>query len=260
VSAGAALLVGLASALALVSLVWLGSLRARDASLIDRWWGLGFALLAWVYLVAMRPAGPRGPLLAVLVSIWGLRLGWHITRRNRGHGEDPRYAAMRAASPRTFPWSSLVTVFWLQAALMWVVGLPLHAAMRPDSPGQLGLLDLAGIGSWLVGFAFEAIGDAQLAAFRSDPANRGRVMDRGLWAWTRHPNYFGDATLWWGFGLFALSTPGAWWTLVGPLVMSVLLVRVSGAALLERHLSARPGYLEYVRRTSAFLPWPPRRT
>ena len=257
-SSGAALLAGLGAALVLVTLVWLVSLRTRDASLIDRWWGPGFALLAWGYLLAMRPSGPRGPLLALLVSIWGLRLGWHVARRNRGHGEDPRYAAMRATSPRTFPWTSLVTVFWLQAALMWIVALPLYAALRPDSPGRLGALDLAGVGLWLAGFAFEAIGDAQLAAFRRDPANRGQVMDRGLWAWTRHPNYFGDATLWWGFGLFALSTHGASWTLVGPCVMSVLLVRVSGAALLERHMSARPGYAEYVRRTSAFFPWPPR--
>lgn len=255
----ATLLAGLATALALLSAVWVVSLRSHDVSLIDRWWGPGFALLAAFYLAAMRPPGPRGLLLVSLVSVWGLRLGWHITRRNRGRSEDPRYAAMRAASPRTFPWTSLVTVFWLQAVLMSIVALPLHAAMSPSAPRELQLLDFAGAGLWGIGFLFETLADAQLAAFRGDPTNRGRVMDRGLWAWSRHPNYFGDATLWWGFGLFALSSAGAWWTLIGPLLMNVLLVRVSGAALLERHLEARPGYADYVRRTSGFLPWPPRR-
>lgn len=249
---------GLGAAAALMTLVWAWSLRARDVSLVDRFWGPGFAVVVWTWLALMEPPGPRAWVLCAMVTLWGLRLGWHIWRRNAGHGEDARYAAMRANSPRTFAWTSLVTVFWLQAAILAFVALPLHAALRPGAPASLQPLDFAGIALWLAGLVFEAVGDAQLAAFKRDPANRGRVMDRGLWAWTRHPNYFGDATLWWGFGLFALATPGAWWTLAGPLLMTVLLLRVSGVSLLEKHMAARPGYAEYVRRTSAFFPRPPR--
>lgn len=258
-SPAAALGTGLGAATALMTLVWAWSVRSRDASLVDRFWGPGFVLVAWAWFALMDADGPRAWVLCAMVTAWGARLGWHITRRNAGHGEDPRYAAMRARSPGSFPWTSLVTVFWLQAAILTFVALPLHAALGPGAPAALQPLDFAGIALWLAGLVFEAVGDAQLAAFKRDPAHRGRVMDRGLWAWTRHPNYFGDATLWWGFGLFALATPGAWWTLAGPLLMTVLLVRVSGVSLLEQHLAARPGWAEYARRTSAFLPLPPRR-
>lgn len=245
-------------ALAMTSLVWLASLRPRDASLIDRFWGPGFVLLAWSWSGLMGAGHPRALLVAALVSVWGLRLGWHITRRNRGHGEDPRYAAMRARAPATFAWTSLVTVFALQALLLTLVAAPLHAVMRPEAPHALVPLDVLALALWALGFAFETVGDAQLARFKRDPANRGRIMDRGLWAWTRHPNYFGDACLWLGFGVFALSTPWGWITLAGPLLMTVLLRRVSGVTLLESAMSTRPGYAEYVARTSAFLPRPPR--
>jgi len=240
-------------------LVWAFSLRARDVSLIDRFWGPGFVLLVWVWRELLQADHPRALLVALLVTVWGLRLGWHITRRNRGAGEDARYAAMRARSPATFAWTSLVTVFTLQALLLTLVAAPLHAVMRPEAPSALVPLDALALLLWGTGFAFEAIGDAQLARFKRDPANRGRVMDRGLWAWTRHPNYFGDACLWWGFGVFALSTPGGWITLAGPVLMTVLLRRVSGVTLLESAMAARPGYAEYVARTSAFVPRPPRR-
>ncbi len=255
----AALFTALGAALALMSLVWVVSVRSRDVSLVDRWWGPGFALAAWVWVLTLQAVQPRALLLATLVTIWGVRLGWHIHRRNRGHGEDVRYTAMRNDSPQTFWWTSLITVFWLQGVLLWIVALPLFAAMRPEAPRGIQLLDWLGVVVWLVGFGFEAIGDAQLAAFKRDPANRGKVMDRGLWRYTRHPNYFGDATLWWGLGLFALSTPGAWWTLLGPALMSTLLLRVSGVSLLEKSMSQRPGYTEYVARTSAFFPLPPKR-
>lgn len=255
----AALFTALGAALALMSLVWFVSVRRADVSLVDRWWGPGFAVVAWVWVFTLQATPPRMLLLATLVTVWGVRLGWHITRRNRGHGEDARYAAMRQDSPQTFWWTSLITVFWLQGVLLWIVALPLFAAMRPEAPRGFQPTDLAGIMLWAIGFGFEAIGDAQLAAFKRDPANRGRVMDRGLWRYTRHPNYFGDATLWWGFGLFALATPGAWWTLVGPALMTTLLMRVSGVSLLEKSMSKRPGYAEYVTRTSAFFPLPPKR-
>ena len=249
----------LATVFALTTCVWVASVRARDVSLVDRFWGPGFALAAWTWIAADGAWHPRALLVASLVTLWGLRLGWHIARRNAGHGEDPRYAAMRAKSPASFWWTSFFKVFTLQAVLLWIVALPLWAVLRDDAPRAFAPLDAAAVLLFATGLAFEVIGDLQLAAFKRDPANRGRVMDRGLWAWTRHPNYFGDATLWWGFGLFALSTPGAWWTLAGPLLMTVLLVRVSGAALLERSMSARPGWAEYAARTSGFFPLPPRR-
>jgi steroid 5-alpha reductase family enzyme len=238
--------------------LWVVSLRRRDASLVDRFWGPGFVLVA--ALGAVAGAGPlaRKVLVFVLVAIWGLRLGWHIHRRNRGQGEDPRYVAMRAHHGEAFGRVSLFTVFLLQAAILLVVALPLVAAASATEPATLGALDLLATLVWLGGFLFEAVGDTQLARFKADPANRGRVMDRGLWRYTRHPNYFGDATLWWGLFLFAAAT-GAWWTAVGPALMTLLLVRVSGVVLLEKGLAAsKPGYAAYVARTSAFLPRPPR--
>ena len=253
-----ALLGGLGLTVVLFSLVWLASLRARDVSLVDRFWGPGFALLASSWPLAMASASPRSALVAVLVGVWGLRLGWHIHRRNRGHGEDPRYAAMRARSPRTFAHSSLVTVFLLQAVLQWLVAWPLWAVACPGTPA-LGVLDAVAALFWAVGFAFESIGDAQLAAFKREPMNRGRIMDRGLWAWTRHPNYFGDACVWWGMALFARAARAPWWVYAGPALMTLLLARVSGVGLLESTMRARPGWDDYARRTSAFLPWPPRR-
>lgn len=238
--------------------LWGASLRLHDASVVDPWWGPGFALLAWTGLAVAGPS-PRGLLLAALATAWGLRLGLHLWRRGRGHGEDRRYAAMRAAHGARFWWVSLFTVFLLQAALMWVVSLPLQAGAALGRDRPLGALEAAGAAVALAGLAIEAIADLQLARFLADPASRGQVMDRGLWGWSRHPNYFGDFTAWWGFGLVAAGA-GAWWPLVGPAVMSALLLRVSGVPLLEATIgSRRPGYAAYLSRTSAFFPRPPRR-
>jgi steroid 5-alpha reductase family enzyme len=165
---------------------------------------------------------------------------------------------MRAHRGDRFPLASLFTVFLLQGALMWVVSLPLQAGAARGASAPLGLLDAAGVTVFAVGLAFEALGDAQLARFLADPAHRGQVMQSGLWRYTRHPNYFGDALVWWGLGLVAAAA-GAAWSLVGPALMTFLLVRVSGVSLLEKDIGERrPGYAEYVRRTSAFLPRPPR--
>lgn len=253
-----ALVGGLGLAAVVFTLVWLASLRARDVSLVDRFWGPGFALLALAWPLAMHAANPRAGLVAVLVAVWGMRLGWHIQRRNRGHAEDARYAAMRARSPGTFAWSSLATVFMLQAVLQWIVAWPLWAIARPGA-GTLGAVDAIALLVWVVGFAFEAVGDAQLAAWKRDAANHGRIMDRGLWAWTRHPNYFGDACVWWAFALFAAAAHAPWWVYAGPALMTLLLARVSGVGLLESTMRQRPGWDAYARRTSAFVPWPPRR-
>jgi steroid 5-alpha reductase family enzyme len=251
---------GLATAVLLATLVWVVSLVRRDVSVVDVFWGLGFVALAWTWQLVFHATHARAVLVLALVTLWGVRLAAHIGARNHGRGEDPRYAAMRARSPRTFAWTSLVTVFWLQAALQWVVALPILAALRRPEPVALGALDLAGTALWALGFGFQAVGDAQLAAFKRDLAHRGRVMDRGLWSWTRHPNYFGEACMWWGLALLALSVPGSAWALASPVLITFLLLRVSGVSLLEQYMASRPGWREYAARTSAFVPWPPRKT
>lgn len=251
-AAGAVLLMMLAG--------WLLSLVRRDVSHVDVQWGFGFALVAGLGAALGDGAPARRGLVAALAAVWGLRLALHIHARNRGRPEDYRYAAMRARHGARFPRVSLFTVYLLQGALMLWIALPLLVATAAPVPAALGALDLAGVALWALGFAFEAIGDRQLARFRADPANRGKVMDRGLWRYTRHPNYFGDATLWWGFWLIACAVPGGGWTVASPLVMTFLLLRVSGVALLERGLvETKPAYRDYVARTSAFLPWFPRR-
>ncbi len=242
-------------AAALVAL-WAWSVRLRDVSIVDVFWGPGFALVAWTAVAVAGPS-PRGLLAAALVSGWGLRLGVHLGLRRRGHGEDRRYAAMRAAAGPRFAARSLFTVFLLQAALLWIVSLPLQASAARGPPA-LGLLDVAGALLVLAGIALEAAADAQLARFLSRPENRGGVLDTGLWRWSRHPNYFGDFVVWWGLGLLGLAA-GAPWSVAGPALMTVLLLRVSGVTLLERTIGERrPGYAAYAARTSAFFPRPPR--
>jgi steroid 5-alpha reductase family enzyme len=253
VLAAAAVLV-LASMLAL----WAWSVRIRDASVVDPFWGPGFAMVAWVSVAVAGPT-PRGLLVAVLASAWGLRLGAYLAWRRRGHGEDRRYAAMRARHGVAFPRVSLVTVFLLQGALMWVISLPLQAGATLGHGVPLGPLDALGALVVAAGVAIEAVADAQLSRFLGEPDHRGRVMDRGLWAWSRHPNYFGDFVVWCGLGLLGLAA-GAWWSLVGPAVMALLLMRVSGVPMLEGTIGERrPGYAAYAARTSAFFPRPPRR-
>jgi steroid 5-alpha reductase family enzyme len=248
-----------AAAIALsMTALWLLSLRLRDASIADVFWGAGFALVA-VLAAAVSPPSARALLLAGLASAWGLRLALHLGRRwARKREEDRRYQAMRAAWGDRFPLVSLGTVFLLQGALLLVVSLPLQAGAAYGGSRPLGLLDAAGVLAFAVGLLFEAVGDAQLARFLRDPASRGRVLQSGLWRYTRHPNYFGDALLWWGLGLVGAAS-GAWWCLAGPALMTFLLLRVSGVTLLEKEMAGRrPEYAAYVRRTSAFVPLPPR--
>jgi steroid 5-alpha reductase family enzyme len=250
----AILLAAAAVPAAMMTALWAVSLRLRDVSIVDVFWGPGFAAVAWTAVAVAGPS-PRGLLAAALATLWGLRLGVHLGLRKRGHGEDRRYAAMRAARGPRFARESLATVFLLQAALMWVISLPLQAA---GSGAPLGPLDAAGALVALAGVAVEAVADAQLARFLARPGSRGRVLQEGLWRWSRHPNYFGDFVVWWGLGLLGLAA-GAPWSLVGPAVMSLLLLRVSGVTLLERTIGdRRPGYAAYAARTSAFFPWPPR--
>lgn len=241
------------------SALWVASVRLRDASIVDPWWSVGFLAVA-LRTVASSGLSPAKALLVAMVAIWSLRLSWHLHRRARGKPEDPRYQAFRQRfGAARYWWVSFFQVFQLQGALLLVVSAPLQCALAVRGDDPLRWNDLAGAALWLAGFLFEAVGDAQLQAFRSDPTKRGAVLDTGLWRYTRHPNYFGDALLWWGFGLCALDAPGGTMALVGPLVMTVLLRRVSGVTMLEPMLArTRPGYAAYVRRTSPFIPWWPK--
>jgi steroid 5-alpha reductase family enzyme len=250
----------LAVLLAAATLVWVLSLARRDASIVDVFWGPGFVVAAGMYRAPLGAPTPRSDLVLGLVTLWGLRLALHILWRSRGRGEDYRYREMRERDPRGFPLRSLATVFWLQAALIWAISAPLYPAVRSPTPAGLTGLDHLGVLAFLTGFLFESVSDWQLARFRSDRANAGRVLDRGLWRYTRHPNYFGDALVWWAFFCFAAATPGGWRTVHGPMLMTLLLMRVSGVTLLEKKLrETRPAYRRYADETRAFFPWLPRR-
>ena len=238
--------------------LWLLSLALRDVSIVDVFWGLGFVLVAHFVRASAAGFAPRAWLVTVLVTLWGVRLGAYLLWRNWGGGEDYRYQAMRRHYGPTFWLVSLAVVFGLQGLLMWVISLPVQLAVAAPVPAALGPLDVLGTVLVLIGLGFESIGDLQLARFKADPASKGRVMDRGLWRYTRHPNYFGDAVVWWGLYGFALAT-GHPLAIVGPVVMTYLLTRLSGVPLLEKKLAkTRAGYAEYVARTSSFVPWPPK--
>jgi len=239
--------------------LWLMSLKLRDASIVDMFWGPGFALIAALSLYRVSAPGQHAVLLAAMCSAWGLRLGWYLVSRNWGHGEDKRYTAMRGSrSDRQFALYSLKMVFLLQGAIMWFVSLPVQLGIGSGSQATIGALGAAGIALWLTGLFFEAVGDWQLARFKANPLNRGQVMDRGLWRYTRHPNYFGDACIWWGLYLLAAETGWAALTILSPAIMTFFLVKVSGKALLEKDLGQRPGYRDYIQRTSGFFPLPPK--
>ncbi len=251
------LLVCLAINLAIMVLLWLLSLALRNASIVDIYWGVGFVVTSWSAAILNQNDSWRVQVLLVLITIWGFRLALYVVWRNRGHGEDRRYQAMREHHGVRFWWVSLGTVFLLQGVLLWLISMPLQAAAAVTEEITVWRgSDIAGAVLWLVGFAFETIGDWQLARFKSDPANKNRVMDRGLWRYTRHPNYFGDCCLWWGLYLLAAGQ-GVWWTIGSPIMMTLLLLKVSGVALLESDIrERRPEYAEYQRRTNAFLPGP----
>jgi len=242
---------------AAATVTWLFSLPLRNASIADSLWSLMLFAAGVVYGLGADPRAPRLSFLLWLTVIWAFRLSFFITARNIGRGEDRRYQDIRTRNQPGFAFKSLYLVFWLQALLAWVISLPLLGALSSVAP--LNALDFAGIGLWCVGMFFEAGGDWQLSRFRRNPDNAGKVMDRGLWRLTRHPNYFGEFCVWWGFYLIALGA-GAWWTFPGPLLISFLLLRVSGVVLLEKDIGKRrPQYADYVLKTNAFFPGPPRK-
>ena len=243
--------------IAAATITWMISLPLRNVAIVDALWSLMFFMAGVVYALNSDPRAPRLALVLWLLALWAARLALYITRRNAGKGEDRRYQEIRERNQPGFAVKSLYLVFWLQALLAWVISLPVLGAFASNQ--SLGLLDLAGLALWCVGFAFEAVGDWQLSRFKKDPANADKVMDRGLWKYTRHPNYFGECCVWWGFYLLALSA-GAWWSLPGPVLITFLLLRVSGVRLLEKDIgNRRPRYVDYVLKTNAFFPGPPRK-
>lgn len=237
---------------------WLVSLAKHDVSIVDSMWSLMFLLCGLCYAALTESLSDRATLLLILLTAWSLRLSIYITWRNYGHPEDYRYQAIRKNSSPNFEFKSLYIVFGLQAVLAWFISLPLLAGVNSATP--LNLLDGLGIALWIGGFFFESVGDYQLAKFKSDPSNRGKVLNTGLWGLTRHPNYFGDFCIWWGFFLIALAA-GGWWSLLSPVLMSVLLLKVSGVAMLEKDIEERrPKYADYIKNTNAFFPGLPRRS
>jgi steroid 5-alpha reductase family enzyme len=244
---------GLIFAVSAAVILWLISLRIRDVSIVDIFWGPGLAGVVDIAAWLGQASGPRTSVVLLLVNLWAIRLAVHIWARH--HGEDHRYGAMRTKFGRKWWWMSLVQVFLLQAILIWFIPAPLVAAVL-YSRVPMGWLDYLGVAVAACALVFEALADSQLAAFRADPANKGRVMDRGLWGWSRHPNYFGEAVMWWGYFAIGFAASHMWWLLLSPLLITFLLLQVSGISLMEETMDARrPGYAEYKRRVSAFVPW-----
>ncbi len=254
-------LLGLLAIVIYVTIIWLISLPLKNAGIVDIFWGPGFALAATVYFFS-TPDGfqTRKLLILALVAVWGLRLGLHIGIRNVGKSEDYRYANWRKSGGPNWWRVSYVRVFLLQGVLMWIIAMPLLVAQFQPEPSVLTPFDFIGIGLWVIGFLFEAVGDWQLTRFKANPSNKGKVMRTGLWRYTRHPNYFGDATAWWGYFFIALSVPFGWLTVVCPAMMTMLLMRVSGVTLLEHNLKkTKPEYADYIASTNAFFPGFPRK-
>jgi len=250
------------SALALILgigvVAWVVSVAIRNVAFVDSLWSLFFLVAALVFATAAWPLSARGLLVTVPVAIWALRLSTYITARNWGEPEDYRYQKIRANNEPGFAVKSLYIIFGLQGVLAWIVAMPLLPAIM--NPGNIGALEIIAAALWLVGFTFEAGGDYQLSKFKREPSNKGRVLKTGFWRYTRHPNYFGDFCVWWAFYLFAVAA-GGWWTVLSPILMSLLLLKVSGVALLEKTITERrPEYAEYIRSTNAFFPGVPKGT
>lgn len=241
----------------MMSVLWLISIFLKNVSIVDLFWGFGFVVAALFYYMNSDSTGSRKIILFTLVLIWGLRLSVYLAWRNIGKGEDFRYRQFRKKyGEERYWWISFFQTFLLQGVLMWLISAPLLGAMsRGDN--DLNLLDFAGILLWIIGMIFETGGDYQLARFKSEPGNSGKVLNTGLWRYTRHPNYFGDSAVWWGYGLISIAA-GSYLPAIGSVLMTALIIKVSGVALLEKSLAdKKPEYKEYVERTSAFIPWFP---
>ena len=256
-----ALSLSLLTILVIMTGVWFATRKSGDVSIVDVFWGLGFVVVANVCFLLTVASNARSILLLSLISLWGLRLAWYLFVRWRAHsGEDIRYARMRAGSKGKFETQSLFKVFWLQAVILWFVALPPQLAILNGSDNPLGLLDVAGIALFILGFGTEVIADRQLRVFKKERQSKEQVLRTGLWAWSRHPNYFGEAVLWWGVFIIACGVEGVIYSILSPLLMTFLLLRISGVRMLEDILKdTKPAYADYIRSTSSFIPWPPKK-
>jgi steroid 5-alpha reductase family enzyme len=246
--------------LILVTLLWVWSIFIRNVSIIDLFWGFGFVVVNAFYVFQSGGLNARKIVLLVLVTVWGLRLSIYLAWRNIGQGEDVRYQEFRKKyGPDRYWWFSFFQTFLLQGALMMIISLPLLGVSVGPHSSTLNLLDILGIVIWIIGFTFEAGGDYQLARFKQNPGNKGKVLNTGLWKYTRHPNYFGDSAVWWAYALFSIAA-GSYWYIIGSIVMTLLIIKVSGVALLENSLkNTKPQYREYIQNTSSFFPWCPKK-
>lgn len=249
----------LAAIMTMMTILWLISIKIRNVSIVDLFWGFGFVLASAVYFMSTDGFEIRKILLMTMVAIWGLRLSIYLVWRNLGKGEDFRYQKFRNDFGKDrYWWYSFISVFLVQGVLMWLISAPLLGAQF-YAGNQLGILDFIGVAIWIIGFVFEAGGDIQLARFKANPSNKGKVLDTGFWHYTRHPNYFGDAAVWFGYGLICFSA-GSYIPILGSVLMTALIIKVSGVALLEKTLKeTKLQYQEYIRKTSAFIPWFPKK-
>lgn len=246
--------------LVLLILLWIVSVFIKNVSIVDLFWGFGFVVINAFYVFSSTEISDRQMLLLVLVSLWGLRLSFYLGWRNIGKAEDFRYQEFRKKyGPERYWWFSFFQTFLLQGVLMMLISTPLLGANFGEQNSGLQWLDYAGILVWIIGFTFEAGGDIQLARFKSNPQNKGKVLNTGFWKYTRHPNYFGDSAVWWSYALFSIAA-GSYWLSLGSVLMTLLIIKVSGVALLEKSLtSTKPQYSEYIRKTNAFIPWFPKK-
>ena len=242
--------------LVLVTLLWLWSIIIKNVAIVDLFWGFGFVVVNAFYIFISGELNARKILLLVLVTVWGLRLSIYLARRNIGKGEDFRYKEFRRKyGPERYWWFSFFQTFLLQGSLIMIVSLPLLGVNVSARSNALNVLDYLGILVWLIGFTFEAGGDFQLSRFKQNSKNKGKVLNTGFWRYTRHPNYFGDSAVWWAYALFSIAA-GSYWQIIGSIIMTLLIIKVSGGALLEKTLdNTKPQYREYIQKTSSFLPW-----
>ena len=246
--------------LVLVTGLWVLSVIIKNVSVVDLFWGFGFVVVNAFYVFTSGELNVRKILVLVLVSLWGLRLSIYLAWRNLGKGEDFRYQEFRRKyGPERYWWFSFFQTFLLQGVLMMIISLPLLAVSSGTDSNTLGFIDFIGVFIWVTGITFEAGGDLQLTKFKGNPKNKGRVLNTGFWKYTRHPNYFGDSAVWWAYALFSIAA-GGYWQIIGSIIMTLLIIKVSGVALLEKTLTeSKPQYRDYIRKTSAFLPWFPKK-